>query len=108
MDKFKIAFKDLSVEAQERWKKFIEPHTTEGMMEDRLELPVVTVREGCPADAGCWSHDRSYLFNALMSAFEKYAKSYDRDYLADDKEVHRILDIASDNIFRIYSHTDTD
>ncbi len=106
MDKFEIAFEDLSPEAQERWKKFIEPHTAEGMVEDRLELPVATVREGCPADAGSWSHDRGYLYSALLSAFEEYAADYDRDYLADDKEVNRILDIASENIFRIYSHTD--
>jgi len=106
MDKFEISFKDLSAEAQERWKKFIEPHITKGMMGDCLELPVATIREGCPDDAGCWSHDRSYLFNDLMSAFEKYAKSYERDYLANDKEVRRILDTATDNIFRIYSFTD--
>ncbi len=106
MNKFKISFKDLTPEAQERWKKFIEPHVMEGMMEEYLEIPVAVLREGCPSDAGCWSHDRSYFFNDLMSAFEEYAKRYDRDYLADDKEVRRILDRATDNIFRIYSHTD--
>ena len=107
MDKFKISFKDLSPEAQERWKKFIEPHVMDGCLEEYLkDIPVAVLREGCPSDAGAWSHDRSYFYNDLMEAFEKFSSHYDRDYLADDKEVARILDKASDNIFRIYDHKD--
>ena len=106
-DKFEVSFKDLTPEAQERWRKFLDPHTMEGCLEERIESnPVATIRQGCPEDAGCWSHDRSYLFSDLMSGFEKFAESYDRPYLADDKEVHRILDTASENIFRIYSFLD--
>jgi len=107
MDKFEVSFEDLTPEAQERWKKFLDPHTMEGCLEERVtSSPVATVREGCPKDAGCWSHDRNYLYGALLQAFEEYAADYDRDYLADDKEVHRILDTASENIFRIYSFLD--
>ena len=107
-DKFEVSFNDLTPEAQERWRKFLEPHTMEGCLEERIREvgPVATIREGCPEDAGMWSHDRNYLKNDLLSAFEKYAKNYDRGYLADDKEVRRVLDVATDNIFRIYSYLD--